>query len=92
MIALPQVTAQLLALESHVILSLQLGLGVSLSPATALAPFLQNLVDKVRLGRYVEMRDLLMDDIYVLCQLDILGIHMCPQACLSDSRQASIHC
>ena len=33
----------------------------------------QNLVDKVMLGRYVEIRDLLMDDAYVLGQLDILG-------------------
>ena len=35
MIAQPQVTAQLLALESRVVLSLQLGLGVSLSLTTS---------------------------------------------------------
>ena len=30
--------------------------------------------------------------IYVLAQLNIQGMDMCPQACLSDSRQASIYC
>ena len=36
------------------------------------------LVDNVRLGQYVEMRDLL--------------IAMCWASCLSDSRQVLIHC
>ena len=40
-------------MESHVILSLQLRLGVSLSPATDSA-----LVDNVKLSQYVEMSDL----------------------------------
>ena len=30
---------------------------------------------------------MLMDDIYVLGQLDILGIHMCRQACLLDANR-----
>ena len=55
MTAHAQGTTNLLALESHVILSLQLGLGVSLTPVTDPA-----LVDNVRLGQYVEMRDMLM--------------------------------
>ena len=33
-----------------------------------------------------------MDDIYVMGKLDILGMDVCPQAYLSDSRQALIHC
>ena len=67
MVVLPRVTAQLLALETCVVLSLQLGLGVSLVVvASSVAPFLQNLVDNVGLSRYVEMRDLLSDVIYVL--------------------------
>ena len=46
-----------------------------------LIKFLQNLVDNLRLSRYVEIRDLLMDDMCVL-----VGIDVCPQACLSDRR------
>ena len=46
MTALAQGTTNLLALESHVILSLQLGLGASLMPVTDPA-----LVDNVKLGR-----------------------------------------
>ena len=33
-----------------------------------------------------------VDDIYALDKLDILGMDVCPQACLSYSRHASIHC
>ena len=57
-------TAQLpavksLAIVSPPLVSTQLGIGLILSPATTL--FLRKLVDMVRLGRYVEMRDLLTD-------------------------------
>ena len=52
----------------------------------------QNLVDNVRLSRCVEMKNLLMNDIYVLGKQYVQGMDVCPQACLSDSRQASIHC
>ena len=65
-------TAQPLALESRVVLSLQLGLGVN-----NVAPFLQNLVDNVRLSIYIEMRDLLSDVIYILGKLDIRGSGPC---------------
>ena len=56
-------------LESPAILSppvvlIQLGLGVSLSPATALFP--KKLVYKIRLGQSVEMRDLLTDNMSLL--------------------------
>ena len=33
--------------------------------ASSVAPFLQNLVNNVRLSRYVEMRNLLSDVIYI---------------------------
>jgi len=49
----------------------QLGLGVSQSPSTA--PFPQKLVDKARSRRYVDMRDLLMDNASLSEQLDFLG-------------------
>ena len=39
--------------------------------ANNVAPFLQKLVDNVRLSRYVEMRDLLSDVTYVLGKLDM---------------------
>ena len=42
--------------------------GLSLSPATE--PFPQKLVDKVRAGQFVEMRDLLTDNISLLQQLE----------------------
>ena len=45
--------------------------------ACSIAEFLQNLVDNVRLSRYVDMRDLLSDDIYVLGKLDIMGSGPC---------------
>ena len=48
-----------------------ISLGLSLSPATA--PFPQRLVDKVRSGQFVEMRDLLVDNISLLQQLDTFG-------------------
>ena len=65
------------------------GTGVSCYTVTAAGarceffpdPFMQYLVDNVRLSRYVEMRDLLMDDMCVF-----VGIDVCPQACLSDRR------
>lgn len=44
------------------------GPGVSLSPATE--PFPQKLVDRVRSGRYVDMRDLLADNIALLQQME----------------------
>ena len=40
------------------------GLGMSLSPATT--PFPQWLVDRVQLGQFVEMRDLLTDNMSLL--------------------------
>ena len=45
--------------------------------ASRIAPFLQNLVDNVGLSRYVEMRDLLSDVIYVLGKLDMRGSGPC---------------
>ena len=48
-----------------------MGPGLSLSPATP--PFPQKLVDKVRSGQFVEMRDLLMDNVSLLQQLEIFG-------------------
>lgn len=42
--------------------------GLSLSPATE--PFPQKLVDRVRTGQYIEMRDLLTDNIALLQQLE----------------------
>ena len=45
--------------------------------ASSIAPFLQNLVDNVGFSRYVEMRDLLSDVIYVLCKLDMRGSGPC---------------
>ena len=45
--------------------------------ASSVAPFLQNLVDNVGLSRYVEMRDLLSDVIYVLGKLDMRGSGPC---------------
>ena len=47
--------------------------GVSLSPATE--PFPQKLVDKIRSGQYVPMRDLLTDNISLLQQLESFGGH-----------------
>ena len=44
---------------------------------SSIAPFLQNAVDSVGLSRYVEMRDLLSDVIYVLCKLDMRGSGPC---------------
>ena len=75
-VALPQGTSRTPVLESPAILSppvvpTQPSLGVSLSPATA--PYPQKLVDKIRLGQYVEMRDLLTDNVSLLDQLDTLG-------------------
>ena len=45
--------------------------------ANNVAPFLQNLVDNVRLSRFVEMRDLLSDVRYVLGKLDMRGSGPC---------------
>ena len=45
--------------------------------ASSVAPFLQNLVDNVGSSRYVEMRDLLSDVIYVLGKLDMRGSGPC---------------
>ena len=69
----PQGTAQPLPLESHVtamppLPAPQLGLGASLSPSTA--PFPQKLVDRVRSGQYMDMKDLLLDNVSLLEQLD----------------------
>ena len=47
------------------------GVGVSLSPATE--PFPRKLVDRIRSGQYIEMRDLLMDNISLRQQLESLG-------------------
>ena len=47
------------------------GLGMSLSPATT--PFPQRLVDRVQLGQFVKMRDLLTDNMSLLQQIDVLG-------------------
>ncbi len=47
--------------------------GLSLSPATA--PFPQKLVDKVRSGQFVDMRDLLTDNVSLLQQLETFGGH-----------------
>ena len=72
----PQESAQPLPVEPHVetmppLPAPQLGLGVSLSPCTA--PFPQKLVDKVRSGQYMDMKDLLLDNVSLLEQLDTLG-------------------
>lgn len=45
--------------------------GLSLSPATE--PFPQRVVDKVRSGQYVDMRDLMTDNISLLQQLEAVG-------------------
>ena len=44
---------------------------MSLSPSTASFP--QKLVDKVRSGQYMDMKDLLLDNVSLLEQLDTLG-------------------
>ena len=75
-------TAQLLALESHYTVTAA-GAGCEFV-ANNVVLFLQNLVDNIRLNQYVELRDLLIDDIYVLGKQDILGMDVCPHACLSD--------
>ena len=49
----------------------QPGLGLSLSPATS--PFPHKLVDRDRSGQFVDMRDLLTDNISLLQQLDTFG-------------------
>ena len=41
--------------------------------ANNVAPFLQNLVGNVRLSQYVEMRDMLIDVIYIFGKLDMRG-------------------
>ena len=46
-------------------------LGVSLSPATA--PFPKKLVERIQSGQFVDMRDLLTDNVSLLQQLDTLG-------------------
>ena len=46
-------------------------LGMSLSPTTT--PFTQRLVDRVQSGQFVEMRDLLTDNMSLLQQIDVLG-------------------
>ena len=45
--------------------------GLSLSPATA--PFPAKLVDRARSGQYVDMRDLLVDNVSLLQQLETFG-------------------
>lgn len=47
--------------------------GFSLSPATE--PFPQKLVDKIRSGMFVEMRDLLSDNIALLQQIDAFSAY-----------------
>ena len=47
------------------------GLGLSLSPPTA--PFPQKLVDKVHSGQYVDISDLLTDNVSLLQKLEIFG-------------------
>ena len=61
-----------------------LALGISCGTVTAavagcefvannIAPFLQNLVGNVSLSQYIEMRDLLIDVIYIFGKLDMRG-------------------
>ena len=45
--------------------------GLSLSPATT--PFPPKLVDRARSGQYVDMRDLLLDNVSLLQQLETFG-------------------
>ena len=49
----------------------QPGLGLSLSPATS--PFPQKLVDRACSGQFVDMRDLLTDNVSLIQQLDTFG-------------------
>ena len=51
----------------------QPGLGLSLSLATS--PFPQNLVGRARSGQFVDMRELLMDNVSLHQQLDTFGGH-----------------
>lgn len=50
--------------------------GLSLSPATA--PLPQKLVDKIRSGQFVEMKELLTDNVSLLQQLDTFGNYAAP--------------
>ena len=47
--------------------------GFSLSPASE--PFPKKLVDKIRSGQFVEMRELLTDNISLIQQLEVFGTH-----------------
>ena len=51
----------------------QPGLGLSLSQATS--PFPQKLVDRARLGKFVDIGGLLVDNVSLLQQLDTFGGH-----------------
>ena len=67
----PLVVPQVSEVESAILPSVMLsqpGLGLSLSPATS--PFPQKLVDRARLGQFVDMRVLLTD---LIQQLDTFG-------------------
>ena len=71
---LPLVAPQVSEVESSTLPSVMLshpGLGLSLSPATS--PFPQKLVDRVRSGQFVDMRDLLTDNVSLIQQLNTFG-------------------
>ena len=70
----PLVAPQVSEVESSTLPSVMLshpGLGLSLSPATS--PFPQKLVDRVRSGQFVDMRDLLTDNVSLIQQLNTFG-------------------
>ena len=70
----PLVAPQVSELESATLPAVRLsqpGLGLSLSPATS--PFPQKLVDRARSGQFVDMRDLLTDNVSLIQQLDTFG-------------------
>ena len=70
----PLVAPQVSEVESATLPAVMLsqpGLGLSLSPATS--PFPQKLVDRARSGQFVDMRDLLTDNVSLIQQLDTFG-------------------
>ena len=70
----PLVASQVSEVESATLPAVMLsqpGLGLSLSPATS--PFPQKLVDRARSGQFVDMRDLLTDNVSLIQQLDTFG-------------------
>ena len=75
----PLVAPQVSEVESATLPAVMLsqpGLGLSLSPATS--PFPQKLVDRARSGQFVDMRDLLTDNVSLIQQLDTFGNHTFP--------------